>query len=124
MSRLPDNLFNEIVDGLQLMLALRLSGAPAADTAGATVRAWETALTAQHQWDGRLDAGRFQTAFALLAGEIRHWPTPADLLDRLPERPLPPLPAPVYRPTAGERKNAAEILKQCRRLLAEKQMNP
>ena len=82
--KLPPRLYNELIGGLQMLLALRLSGSPAADTVAAMATAWEVALTAGRKWNEQEDAGRFQTAFATLAGTIRYWPAPRDMLDVLP----------------------------------------
>lgn len=86
MKKLPPSLYNELISGLQLMLALRLSGSPAADTVAATATAWEIALTTGKEWDEQADAGRFDAAFSVLAGTQRYWPAPCDLLNALPPR--------------------------------------
>ncbi|MCP1659311.1 hypothetical protein [Neisseria perflava] len=129
MSRtLPANLYNEMVGGLQMMLALRLSGAPAADTVGALAQAWEIALTCNRVWDATLDAGRFQTAFAVLAGQINRWPVPADVLNALPPRPEPPKLAHRYAPTAAEKAqgkdNLRRIAESVKAVLLNKKMPP
>ena len=87
MSELPDSLYNALVDGLTLLLALRLPGAPAADTAQATAQAWSVALAANKQWDAEADPARIQAAFAVLAGNTDRWPAPLHLLDCLPPPP-------------------------------------
>lgn len=96
MTKLPAPLYNALLTGLQMLLALRLPGAPAADTVAATVQVWEIALAHKRQWTGNgRDVRRFQTAFAELAATLRQWPQPADFLAALPQDiPLsaPPLP--------------------------------
>lgn len=123
MSKLPAPLYNELLDGLQLMLALRLSGAPAADTVAATATAWEMALSHGRAWDEAADQGRFQTAFRQMAAEMTWWPAPADLLARLPPRPPPKQLAHHYHPTAAQRQAAAEVIRQCRQVLAAKRIH-
>ena len=63
---LPKTVFNEVLNGLLLLLALRLPGTPAAEAITATAAAWEIALTSGKAWRGE-DAPRFQAAFATLA---------------------------------------------------------
>lgn len=87
--KLPDVLYDELARGLQLLLALRLGGAPAADTVGATADAWERALCAKKVWDGQRDCGRFAAGFDVLAATCRYWPAPVDLLAALPPPPQP-----------------------------------
>lgn len=94
-----------IVDGLQMLLALRLERTPAADAIVATGAVWISALWPSHAWDEALDRPRLAAAFARLACERESWPAPKHLTDALPGRPEPPrLPAP---PISAEARAAA-----------------
>ena len=46
---MPDWVCNQMIDGLQKLLVLRLQGAPPADTISALAAVWEEALT-PHTW--------------------------------------------------------------------------
>ena len=85
---LPKTVFNEVLNGLLMLLALRLPGTPAADAIAATAAAWEIALTSGKAWRDE-DAPRFQTAFATLAATAEAWPAPAALLKAMPPPPEP-----------------------------------
>lgn len=101
MKELPKALYNALLDGLTMLLTLRLSGTPSADTITATAQTWSRALAHGKQWDEARDLARFQTAFMRLAAESRYWPTPKDFADKLPPPPeLLKLESP--RPTAEE----------------------
>jgi hypothetical protein len=85
----PAWLMNEIADGLSALVALRLDGGPAHDSAVMTAKTWAVAFMAQPRlWDCQRDAPRVRAAFATLAGQVTRWPTPRQLLDALP--PVPP----------------------------------
>lgn len=44
MKELPTQLHNAMIDGLTMLLTLRLSGSPAADTVAATAQTWSRVL--------------------------------------------------------------------------------
>lgn len=86
----PAWLMDAIVDGLSALLALRLDGAPAHDSAVMTAKTWAVAFMAQPRlWDCQRDAPRVSQAFATLVGQVNRWPTPRQLLDVLPPPPPP-----------------------------------
>jgi hypothetical protein len=43
--KMPDWAYNQMIDGLQKLLVLRLQGAPPADTINVVAMVWEEALT-------------------------------------------------------------------------------
>lgn len=103
MKELPTQLHNAVIDGLTMLLTLRLSGTPAADTAAATAQTWSRVLAHGREWDEARDLKRFQTAFMVLANEINRWPSPKDFLAVLPPPPAPLMLAHHYQPTAAEK---------------------
>ena len=62
--KMPDWAYNQMIEGLQKLLVLRLQGAPPADTISALAAVWEEALT-PHTWafNEQLDHNRLPTAF-------------------------------------------------------------
>lgn len=119
MKELPDSLHNAVIDGLTLLLALRLPGTPAADTAQATAQAWSTALAAGKQWDAEADLPRIQTAFAILAAHIDRWPAPRHLLDCLPPPPERIKLEHKHRPSEKQKAAAAEVVAEIKTRLAK-----
>lgn len=121
VENLPKELFNELVNGLTLLLALRLPGAPADDTIQATALAWEVALNENKQWDAERDKARFATGFRRLAAESQYWPMPVALIHVLPP---PPEPLMIeYRhqkPSAEQLRRKDEIVSALAHTLAEK----
>ncbi|MFV2030540.1 hypothetical protein [Neisseria sp. S1] len=87
MRELPTQLHNTMIDGLTMLLTLRLAGSPAADTVAATAQTWSRVLAHGREWDETRDVKRFQTAFMVLANETDRWPAPKDFLDKLPPPP-------------------------------------
>lgn len=118
MKELPDGLHNEVTDGLTMLLALRLPGTPAADTAQATVKAWSRSLAAGKQWDEAQDIPRIRQAFYLLAAQTTRWPAPRDLLDCLPPRPERLKLEHRHRPTEQEKAAAKAVVSEIQRRLA------
>ncbi|MFC3875348.1 hypothetical protein [Neisseria musculi] len=112
MKELPTQLHNTMIDGLTMLLALRLTGSPAADTVAATAKAWSRVLAHGREWDEERDLKRFQTAFMVLAAETNRWPSPRDFLDVLPPPPAPPMIEYRYNPTAVEKAKGKSALKQ------------
>lgn len=87
----------EFARGLQGLVALRLSGAPAEDSITLTLDVWLAAVSSLARgWHEHLDAPRIRKAFATLYRTCDRWPAPKQFLDCLEHRPPPPaLPAPV-----------------------------
>ena len=85
----------EVASGLMGLIALRLDGAPAADTVGATLDIWLVVLAKGREWDEHIDAERIRKAFQVLFSTCERWPAPARLLREMPARmPVPALPRP------------------------------
>lgn len=112
MKELPTQLHNAMIDGLTMLLTLRLSGSPAADTVAATAQTWSRVLAHGRAWDEARDVSRFQTAFMVLANEMSRWPSPKDFLDKLPPPPEPLKLEHHYRPSADEKARGKAALKQ------------
>ena len=88
----------EIMFGLQKLLALQLERSPALETLDKTGLVWMEAIGHNRSFADE-DAPRFREAFVLLAARCKSWPAPAALLEVLPERPpLPALPEPEISP--------------------------
>ena len=115
---LPDKLHNAVVDGLTILLALRLPGTPAVDTVVATAQAWSSVLAFGREWDEEQDVARFQTGFLQLAAVIDRWPAPKDLLDKLPPRPERMKLEYKHDPTPAERMAEKEVMREIRAKLA------
>lgn len=92
-----------ILEGLQLLLTLRLSGAPAEDTIDAVADVWLLTFKRGRAIDWQEgDGERVRAAFVAVAAHAERWPTPSQVLDRLPPRPeRPRLPRPT-RPMPSE----------------------
>lgn len=112
MKELPTQLHNAMIDGLTMLLTLRLAGSPAADTVAATAQTWSRVLAHGREWDETRDVKRFQTAFMVLANECDRWPAPKDFLDKLPPPPEPLKLEHRYQPTAAEKAKGKTALKQ------------
>lgn len=119
MKELPDSLYNAVIDGLTMLLALRLPGTPAADTAQATAQAWSVALAANKQWDAEADLPRIQMAFAVLAANTDRWPAPRHLLDCLPPPPERLKLEHKHRPSEKQKAAAAAVLAEIKIRLAK-----
>lgn len=88
----------EIMFGLQKLLALQLDRSPALETLDKTGLVWIEAI-GHNRSLGDDDTPRFREGFVLLAARCKSWPSPAALLEVLPERPpLPALPQPEITP--------------------------
>lgn len=99
----------EIAKGVAGLLALRLDGAPAADSATKTADIWLVAMTKGRDWDEGKDAGRIRKAFETLFATCERWPAPALLLRELQTRP-PELRLPKPRRTDKQIKTGNEAL--------------
>lgn len=93
-----------VIEGLQALLALRLRGAPAADTVDAVAEVWLAVFRARDvRWQPGRDASRIRAAFLATASRVEHWPAPAAVLAALPPVPEPPrLPPPKGTPMPPE----------------------
>lgn len=85
--KMPDWAYNQMIDGLQKLLVLRLQGAPPADTINAVAMVWEEALT-PHTWAfvPEYDAERLPNAFRQLIQQAERWVQPAQLIRHIPPR--------------------------------------
>ncbi len=85
--RMPEWAYNQMIDGLQRLLVLRLSGAPPADTVTALAAVWEEALT-PYTWyyDKGTDGRRLPQAFAAVVQTAEKWVQPAHVIAALPPR--------------------------------------
>lgn len=112
MKELPTQLHNAMIDGLTMLLTLRLAGSPAADTVAATAQAWSHVLAHGREWDEERDLKRFQTAFMVLANEMSRWPSPKDFLDNLPPPPEPLKLEHRYQRSEAEKAEGQAVLKR------------
>lgn len=86
--QMPDWVFNQLIDGLQKLLVLRLSGSPPADAVEALAIVWEEALTPYvHSFTQEHDEQRLPTAFKRLIRKAERWVQPAQLIAEIPPRP-------------------------------------
>lgn len=109
MNKLPDKVYNAMIDGLTSLHLLRLPSAPPAKGIEAVAMVWEKALLARASWSDA-DAVRLATAFEQVAATAERWPLPKQVLENLPPRPLPPaLPKPNAVPCPPD---VAEMLDQ------------
>lgn len=88
--KMPDWAYNQMIDGLQKLLVLRLQGAPPADTITALAMVWEEALTPiTWAWTNEQDGERLPSAFSHLIQTSARWVSPAQLIEQIPKRPEP-----------------------------------
>ena len=68
---MPKWAYNQMIEGLQKLMVLRLSGAPPADTMTALAAVWEEALT-PYTWyyDKNTDGRRLPQAFAAVVQSV------------------------------------------------------
>lgn len=104
MKPLPPAIYNELVDGLTLLINARLAFAPRTEQAiDETLQAWEVVLASRVSWEVKTDAGRVLKAFIEMSGKLDKFPAPKALFEYLPPRPLPPpLPEPKGEPCPPE----------------------
>ena len=77
-----------VIEGLQMLLTLRLRNAPAHDTITAVLDVWLVAIMKRNPvWLEQRDAPRFRSAFLDLAGTLDAWPAPVQLYRALPKLP-------------------------------------
>ncbi|UOO93602.1 hypothetical protein [Vitreoscilla stercoraria] len=83
---------DEVLTGLQRLMALRLAGSPPADAIAATASVWMDAVSRYPiAWNEQQDTQRIRAAFDKLVWECDKWPSVKQFLNALPPRPLPPL---------------------------------
>ena len=113
----------EIARGLQGLIALRLSGAPADDSVTLTLDVWLAAIESLSvNWNEQLDAERVRRAFRTLYRICDRWPPPKVFLDNLgnrdPPKALPPPPISEEQ----RKKNVALLREMMTKLGREKSM--
>ena len=113
----------EIARGLQGLIALRLSGAPADDSVTLTLDVWLAAIESLSvNWNEQLDAERVRRAFRTLYRICDRWPAPKLFLDNLgnrdPPKALPPPPISEEQ----RKKNVALLRELMKKLGREKSM--
>lgn len=102
----------EIARGLQGLIALRLSGAPADDSVTLTLDVWLAAIESLSvNWNEQLDAERVRRAFRTLYRICDRWPPPKVFLDKLGSRD-PPKALPPPRITEEQRKKNVALLRE------------
>ena len=115
----PAWLENSIIEGLQMLLTLRLRNAPAADTVDAVVDVWVALFVARRiGWDEARDVRRLHRAFAVVGGTVDAWPAPAQVINALPA--LPELPQLTFTeqcslPKAKTQEKVAQLQAQLKR---------
>ena len=114
----------EIARGLQGLIALRLSGAPADDSVTLTLDVWLAAIESLSvNWNEQLDAERVRRAFRTLYRICDRWPAPKLFLDNLgnrdPPKALPPPPISEEQ----RKKNVALLREMMKKLGREKSMS-
>ena len=100
-----------ISKGLMGLVVLHLDGGPSAETVKHTAGVWFCVMKSWPiAWHEELDRPRLRTAFTLLAGQAKRWPSPAELRLLLPARQYPQaaLPAAEY-PAEKAAANRAKI---------------
>lgn len=124
--KMPDWAYNQMIDGLQKLLVLRLQGSPPADTIGALAMVWEEALTPiTWAWQPETDGARLPAAFRRLISQAEKWAQPAQLIKQIPPRTEPPVSALIENkrspPSAAERELAkAQVAQMLNRLTRSK----
>ena len=80
----PDWFRGAIVDGVTMLMALRLEGAPALDTIKPTGAVWIRSLWRKRWWHQERDLPRIELGFDYLCASFERWPAPVHLLRALP----------------------------------------
>lgn len=113
----------EIARGLQGLIALRLSGAPADDSVTLTLDVWLVAMESLSvHWNEQLDAERVRRAFRTLYRICDRWPPPKLFLDNLGNRDPPPALPPPQISEEQRKKNVAQLRELMKKLGREKSM--
>jgi len=123
---LPPVCRNEIVNGIELLLATRLRWAPVqVEDIERTGAAWLVAAAAAPvRWDDQRDPQRIRAAFARLAGTVHEWPVPAAMLALLPPL-LPPFALARTRApqSAAARQRISEIRQRIKSLASNRELS-
>lgn len=114
----------EIARGLQGLIALRLSGAPADDSVTLTLDVWLAAIESLSvNWNEQLDAERIRRAFLTLYRICDRWPAPKLFLDNLGNRD-PPKALPPPQISEEQRKKNLALLRELRnKIVGEMSIN-
>ncbi len=113
----------EIARGLQGLIALRLSGAPADDSVTLTLDVWLAAIESLSvNWNEQLDAERVRRAFRTLYRICDRWPPPKVFLDNLGNRDPPKALPPPQISEEQRKKNVAMLRELMTKLGREKSM--
>lgn len=111
----------EIARGLQGLIALRLSGAPADDSVTLTLDVWLAAIESLSvNWNEQLDAERVRRAFRTLYRICDRWPAPKLFLDNLGNRDPPKALPPPQISEEQRKKNVALLQELMKKLGREK----
>lgn len=97
LDTIPEWIRAEVSDGLSILVSLRLKNTPAEDMIEITAGGWFIAFS--HRLgslaSAQIDAPRIREAFRKTFPQVREWPAPVDVIERLPQRPaVAALPAP------------------------------
>jgi hypothetical protein len=108
----PSWLHVAVIEGLQVLLTLRLRNSPAADTVEAVAKVWIGVFMRRPiGWKKERDAHRITEAFLIVAGEIDLWPSPSQVLACMPKVPE-PLQLEAPRSTGPPEHLKAKLLQQ------------
>lgn len=114
----------EIARGLQGLIALRLSGAPADDSVTLTLDVWLAAIESlSANWTEQMDAERVRRTFRTLYRICDRWPPPKVFLDNLGNRDPPPALPPPRITEEQRKKNVARLREMMERLGREKSIS-
>jgi len=114
----------EIARGLQGLIALRLTGAPADDSVTLTLDVWLAAIEGlSGNWNEQLDAERVRRTFRTLYRICDRWPPPKVFLDNLGNRDPPPALPPPRITEEQRKKNVARLREMMERLGREKSIS-
>ena len=116
MSQYPQWFYRSISEGLKALYVLRLPFTPSEQLIDKTEDVWVQSIwSASIGWDQELDAGRLHKAFLRLTREAKEWPSPRQLLERLPDRthrPRLPKPPMSEAQAARNRQRLAEMMQE------------
>jgi len=83
----PDWLRDEVINGLQALLVLRLPNAPSHETTASLGSIWIAVILSRPiAWDQQQDTLRVRRAFAELMATATRWPSPAEFLRSMSPR--------------------------------------
>ena len=101
---------NEVGNGLQALLALRLKNAPAEDMVELTADIWLVAFSRRlGVVSEEIDAPRIAEGFRRYFPTAREWPAPIDVLGLIPRRP-PQKSLPAPKPADGDRQRVKKMV--------------